>query len=146
MGTSLRSNRESTLSNEVFKWHLVSTIPKRSVTRKEKKTKFLAKCGQIPADWSRAPPEDEGWGWAGRDLPYLGQTRKRRFTDVTNIFNFSGINTEVRHLQGVTSVTLNVFGISNTSNSNSNHFVSFKCIQPRPGGGMWGHGSSFYLD
>lgn len=72
----------------------------------------------------RCRPEDEGWGWAGRDLPSLGQTWKRRFTDVTNIFNFSGINTEVRHLQGVTSVTLNVFGISNTSNSNSDHFVS----------------------
>lgn len=77
-------------SNEGFEWYLAPTAPERGVTRKEKKTKFFATWGQIPTDWIGAPPEDAGWGRAGRDLPFLGQTWKRRFTDVTNIFNLSG--------------------------------------------------------
>ena len=51
------------------------------------------------------------------NLPFLCQTWKRCFTDVSDInFNLLGTNKKVRHLWGVISITLTVFGLLNTLN------------------------------
>lgn len=71
--------------------------------------------GQIPTDWIGVPREDVGWEGASCNQTFPGQTWKICFTNITNIINFSGTNTEVSHPQGVALITLNVFGVLNSS-------------------------------
>ena len=66
-------------------------------------------------DWIGAPPED--WGCDVQFAFSLSNLEKMLYWCHKHIsFNLSGTNKKVRHLWGVTclSVTLNVFGLLNT--------------------------------
>ena len=91
-------------------------VPEQSVTKTEKKTfKESFWWHVIPVDWIGAPPEE--WGCDVQFAFSLSNLEKMLYWCLRHInFNLLGTNKKVRHLWGVISITLTVFGLLNTLN------------------------------